>query len=490
MSRKALVLAGHGSHISAETASVVWRYVDRLREMGSADEVTAAFWKEMPSFHTVLDTLEASNITIISMFTAQGYFSETVIPAEMGLTGDITQRDGRTIRYVRLSSHPALRAIVRRRVTEAVARVNMPADQIAIGIIGHSTRRNASSRRATEAQAAQIRELGVAREVVAVFLDDVPDIPSIYTLTSAPVIIAMPYFLAAGSHTTIDVPRQLGLPDGVSDAQVNGRRVVYTPPIGDEADVLAAVAEMYQDGVFNTGGASPAPTTESGVGAHLRVRPQAEAPGQTHRSAPTTDFPFSTDMPSAQSSANPWSHFPVRGRETLVNAVREQGELRFGQLRLRLNEVRPLADMNESPARDISTPSELRELVRENPFRPLATDENMPGGWRVVLESPEQLHAVVETVYPGAAAWWAANQTGQFTASRFEATLQRQQGDYRALSELTNEQRMEVIQQRCGRCVCHPTWSTHTAPLDPIPCPEPCNMWLSAALSLVSNPYV
>jgi hypothetical protein len=88
MSRTALVLAGHGSHISAETAGVVWRYVDRLREMGVADEVTAAFWKEMPSFHTVLDMLEAADITIVSMFTAQGYFTETVIPVEMGLSGE------------------------------------------------------------------------------------------------------------------------------------------------------------------------------------------------------------------------------------------------------------------------------------------------------------------------------------------------------------------------------------------------------------------
>ena len=34
MSRVALILAGHGSHISAETAGVVWRYADRLRRLG------------------------------------------------------------------------------------------------------------------------------------------------------------------------------------------------------------------------------------------------------------------------------------------------------------------------------------------------------------------------------------------------------------------------------------------------------------------------
>jgi hypothetical protein len=154
---------------------------------------------------------------------------------------------------------------------------------------------------------------------------------------------------------------------------------------------------------------------------------------------------------------------------------------------LRLNDVRSFNDGDDMPAKVIATSSELRQFVRENPFRPLATDDRLPGGWQVPVETPEQLHAVVETVYPGAAAWWAANQQGQFTSESFEAVIERQQGDYRALSQLTNEQRTEMIQQRCGGCVCHPIWSTHTAPLNTIPCPEPCNVWLSTGLQRVST---
>ena len=50
MSEIALVLAGHGSHISPHTAGIVWRYVDLLRLWGVADEITACFWKEPPAF--------------------------------------------------------------------------------------------------------------------------------------------------------------------------------------------------------------------------------------------------------------------------------------------------------------------------------------------------------------------------------------------------------------------------------------------------------
>src|SRR5438128_2234908 len=119
--KTALVLAGHGSHISPETAGLVWSHVDALRALNVADEVTAAFWKEMPSFHTVFDSLEATDITVVPLFTAQGYFTQTVIPTEMGLTGAITQRDGRIIRYTRtLSEHPYLGGIVRQRINDAV----------------------------------------------------------------------------------------------------------------------------------------------------------------------------------------------------------------------------------------------------------------------------------------------------------------------------------------------------------------------------------
>src|SRR5215813_8298367 len=105
----ALILAGHGSHISPSTAGIIWQRVDELRALGVADEITAAFWKEMPSFHGVIHSLNADDITIVPLFTAQGYFTRTVIPAEMGLDGAITRRDGRTLRYTRtLGEHPYL----------------------------------------------------------------------------------------------------------------------------------------------------------------------------------------------------------------------------------------------------------------------------------------------------------------------------------------------------------------------------------------------
>ncbi len=432
----ALVLAGHGSHITPETAGLVWSHVDALRMMGIADEVTGAFWKEQPSFQTVFNTLVAQDITVVPLFTAQGYFTQTVIPAEMGLTGAITHRAGRIIRYARtLNEHPYLGEVVRQRVSDAMQLLNFTPEKTAVAIIGHSTRRNPESRRATEAQATRIRELSLAAEVQAVYLDDSPEIAEIYRLTTAPTLIAVPYFLAAGSHTTLDVPNELGVTQLESPQQINGRTVYYTQPVGVDEMLRTVILEL----------------------AH-----EADAPLRE------------------ESSADVWTDFPSAGRTALIDAVQCEGVMRFGELRLSCDEVRLWDD--EAPHETIDHPAVLRARIREKPFRSLPTSADLPGGWRVSISHPDMLHAVVETIYPGAVADWAAHQSGVLKVNTFEQVIQRQTGNYRQLTNTTNSQRSAVVQEVCAGCVRHPTWHHGTSPKDSIPCPEPCNHWLSAAL--------
>src|SRR5258708_7141461 len=126
MTKTALIIVGHGSHLSAQTAEPAWLNADAIRAAGIFDEVTCAFWKEAPSLHRVLDTLTADDITVVPMFTSQGYFSQTLIPAEMGLQGAVTQRDGRTIRYtVSVGQHPRMTEVVTARADDVIARFKL-----------------------------------------------------------------------------------------------------------------------------------------------------------------------------------------------------------------------------------------------------------------------------------------------------------------------------------------------------------------------------
>lgn len=432
----ALVLAGHGSHISPHTAGLVWSYVDQLRAWGVADEVTACFWKESPSFEQVFDTLESTEIVVVPVFTATGYFSATVIPAEMNLHGAITRRDGRTIHYTRtLGEHPSTTAIVRQRVEEALAASALAPDQVAVAVIGHGTRRSPESRIVARQQADRLRAAGMVAEVVDVYLDDDPDIPSIYTTTQAPMVIAVPFFLAPGSHVGIDVPAALGIPpDSPQPASVKGRTVYYTDPVGTDEVICRLILELARD-----------------TGLAFDVAP----------------------------SHTPWQGFPAFGAAELIAAVQAAGVLRFGQLELTPAEVRPLTSTDATITFD--DPARLRAFVRENPFRPLATSCDLPGGWKVPITAPHMLPAVVETVYPGALVDWARNRSGSLVLESLETLSQRQTGMFQNIHHTPSEMIEQTVSSVCGGCVRHATWHYGASPVDSVPCKAPCNLWLSRA---------
>jgi sirohydrochlorin cobaltochelatase len=428
-----LILAGHGSHISPETAGIVWRQVDALRAMGVADEITAAFWKETPSYATVLNSLTARDITIVPLFTAQGYFTRTVIPAEMRLNDGLTTRGERQLRYARpLGEHPFVHQIVQQRVDDALQAMNMSPEKVGVALIGHGTKRNPQSRAATEAQVDALRRTKRVGAVTAVYLDDTPSIPEVYELLTTPVIIAVPNFLALGSHTTLDVPQALGLEPGQTTGEAQGHYVYYTDPIGVNDSLCQIIQELAVE-----------------VGARL------------HPARGGSD----------------WDGFPAAGRDTLIEVVHQRGEARFGQLTLTPTEVRA----GRNPVRTFDHVSALREHVRTVPiFRPLATSADLADGWRVTIDRPEKLHAVVETVYPGAVADWAADRHNHFTTLSLEAVVQRQTGMFRQLAAFTRTE--SLVKQVCGRCVRHPTWHDGLSPDELLPCREPCNYWMSQAL--------
>lgn len=436
----AIVLAGHGSHITPETAGVVWSHVDRLRAMRVADEITAAFWKEAPSFHQVLGTLEADDVTIVPLFTAQGYFTQTVIPTEMSLTREITQQAGRTVRYTRtLSEHPYLGQVVRQRIEDALQLLGVTGQQVAVAVIGHSTRRNLESRKATEVQAEQVRQWGIVAEVQAVYLDDSPAIADIYNLTDAPILIAVPFFLALGSHTTIDVPAALGLAEGQTSGQIKGRMVYYTRPVGVEASLGKVILELV---------------SESGMALY----------------------------PSSDGST--WDCFPKIGQAAFLRWVAREKRVKLGELEITLDGVQVWGDTPHQTLPDLPT---LRRVVRENPFRPLATSTDLPRGWQIEPPNVSGLPAIVETIYPGVLADWANHQSGSFAPIPLATTLERQTGNYRQLTRLDAATQAGLVTSICGRCVCQPTWADSSTLSSKTPCREVCNFWMSRALETLEK---
>lgn len=432
----ALVLAAHGSHISPHTAGVVWACVDQLRAWGVAEEITACFWKEAPSFSQVLHTLTESQVVVVPMFTAQGYFSRTVIPSEM----NITQFPEKTIFYTpTLGEHPMLREIVVQRVTDVLTDAALDPQTVTVAIIGHGTRRDPNSRTATRQQAAWLRDSALVADVTDIYLDDDPSIESIYTTARTEILVAVPFFLAMGSHVTQDVPEALGISYGENPSAVNGFQVYYTPPVGTTESLAQVVLEL----------------------------------------ARSSGLPF---VPSP--SEKVWAGFPNYGRELLLEKMQNAENFTFGELSITRDSVQPIKMTH--PARSVHHPAELRTAVRENPFRPLATTRNLPADWCVPVESGDDILPIIETIYPGAVADWAQLFDGKLEMKGLETVCQRQAGMFANLAQGASAEQIEtVVQTVCGQCIRHATWYEGATPAGAIPCPEPCNYWLSQLKKVV-----
>jgi hypothetical protein len=158
--------------------------------------------------------------------------------------------------------------------------------------------------------------------------------------------------------------------------------------------------------------------------------------------------------------------------------------MRFGQIQLSQSEVKPMysADTDDT----LDNPAALRQRVREDPFRPLAVSDDLRGGWRVSITTSDMLPAVVETIYPGALADWAANSAGRFRAGSLEALSKRQVGMFKDIHLLPPVVVEDAVNTVCGRCVRHTTWYYQQSPTDAIPCSEPCNWWLSRVKEAVA----
>ncbi len=436
--KTALIILGHGSHISPNTAQVVWDAVDSLRKIGVADEIAGAFWKEQPSFRSVLSSIRATDITLVPLFTAQGYFTQTVIPAEMGLTGQITHKDGRIIRYAQPPVyHPKIQHIVQARVDDAIRTYHLTPSDVGIAIIGHSTRKNPSSRKATEHQADILRQTGIYGAVITAFLDDDPEIPTVYERIDQPTIIAIPLFLAMGSHTTIDVPEALSLPPNTDHGFVNDKQVIYTPAIGDNNDLTDLILDLARD----------------------------------------VDAPLYASRP--QKSA--WDYCPRGDWDRLQARLIAEKTVTIGDLSITNEGVRVVDDDN--PTITITSPAQLRSFVRDNPFRPLMTANSLPKGWFAPAQSFDEVCAIIETVYPSLIPHLFVDKNYQTTS--ISETIDHQTGIYRALVNLDEGQIQSITDDICAGCIRQPTWHNHIS--SPIACDEACNWWLSHALEKVEN---
>jgi hypothetical protein len=89
-------------------------------------------------------------------------------------------------------------------------------------------------------------------------------------------------------------------------------------------------------------------------------------------------------------------------------------------------------------------------------YRPLKTAPNLRHGWRLTLETLQELERSFDYFYPGRLAVFAAWKTGQLRTTNLRETLDRQSGMYRVAAKISDEQIDDVVADFCrsdGGCL-------------------------------------
>lgn len=441
----ALVLVAHGSHLNANSAKAAYRYAELIRQQGQYDFVTVCCWKEEPSLRQVLRTVPHSSVTVLPAFMSEGYFTETVIPRELGLAhrgrvpaqGVFEQVGEHHLHYLRpYGTHSAMRQVILARALEVLPDAN--AHDTALILLGHGTTENDHSREAIVLNADLLRQEGHFAEVHDFYLDEEPRVTGWASQVHAPRVVIVPFFASEGWHTQETIPQELGLqgditPFPASEQKSFGQTVYYAKPVGTHTQVAVVLLEMAT-GAF----------------------PHAPQPDRV--------------LESAEWRAERLGELGIqrKGGQVVLHHVDD--------------------DPQDESLRSMGTLAELRAetgRTADGKHRPIRSLRNLPRGWRAEL-SASHLPEALRLIYPALIEETQAHASSALPLTPWEQTAQRQTGLYRTVRQATSGQVQAEVKALCSGCLRTPLWSGGALPEGGFPCAEACTLLVAGVRDRVN----
>ncbi len=272
----ALVLAAHGSTLNADSAAPTYQHADELRRRKIFAQVQETFWKQEPYLSQVLRGIFAPRVFIVPLFISEGYFTEEVIPRELGFEVQPSALDARrfplseirgkqTFYYCGpVGTHDSMTDVLLARAREVAQEFPFPRkpkpSETTLFIAGHGTTQNDNSRKAIEHQVELIRARNTYAAVHGVFMEEEPRIAACYELAQTKNIVMVPFFISDGLHSFEDIPVMLGEPEKSvqerfklgqptwrNPTEKKGKRLWYSASIGTEPHIVEVILERVRE---------------------------------------------------------------------------------------------------------------------------------------------------------------------------------------------------------------------------------------------------
>jgi len=280
----ALALVGHGSTLNGDSAAPTLQHADELRRRGHFAQVLTCFWKQEPMIAGVLRGAFTPRVFIVPLFISEGYFTEQVIPRELGFPDEpgagfprVRRRPypagarippgapEQTLHYCGpVGTHDSMTGALLSRARQTVEKYPFPRapkpEDTTLFIAGHGTGNNENSRKAIERQVELIRAQGLYAAVHPVFMEEDPRVETCYATAATRNIVMVPFFISDGLHSYEDIPMMLGEPERIvrkrlaegqptwrNPTERQGKRLWYTPSVGNEAHIPDVILQRVRE---------------------------------------------------------------------------------------------------------------------------------------------------------------------------------------------------------------------------------------------------
>jgi sirohydrochlorin cobaltochelatase len=249
----ALLIVGHGSTVNPDSSAPSRAHAAAIRRQNLFADVACAFWKEEPSLRDAIFLFDDSSIRevyVVPNFISEGYFTETVIPRELELSGRITTRaNGQIWKYCEpVGNHPSMTQLLLQRAREVAP--GIPEKETSLLIVAHGTDLNDKSAAAAKREVEKIRALDRYASVLNVYMEEAPLVSDWARLTNTANVVVVPFFISDGLHSFEDIPVLLGIAGeseksfGTNPHQRHGRALYYAGAIGTDPRLADIILEQ------------------------------------------------------------------------------------------------------------------------------------------------------------------------------------------------------------------------------------------------------
>jgi sirohydrochlorin cobaltochelatase len=261
-STSALLIVGHGSTVNPDSSAPTLAHAADIRRRGIFADVACSFWKEEPSLRDTLLFFRdpaIRDVYVVPNFISEGYFTRTVIPRELELTGPETHRQsGQIWKYCKpVGNHQQMTELLLQRAHAVAPKI--PEAETTLLVVGHGTGLNDNSAIAAKHQVEIIRALNRYAAVLNVYMEEPPLVSDWLKLTQTRNVVVVPFFVSDGLHSYEDIPMMLGINVAAARSasagqksgnpfQLHGRSLFYSAAIGTDpkfADVIIEQAVSF-----------------------------------------------------------------------------------------------------------------------------------------------------------------------------------------------------------------------------------------------------